>query len=67
MNCPYCDKPIEMADVRKNRAKYYLDSNMCGIIWHSICINRVLAGWVDGMWYLKITRKRWNDAEKRQL
>jgi hypothetical protein len=61
MNCPGCNKPIDMADVRKNRAKYYLDANMGGIIWHSICINRVLAGWVDGMsWIQKV--RRWFDV-----
>jgi hypothetical protein len=57
MSCPYCGKPINMDDVRKNRAKYYLDANMCGVIWHVVCINRVLAGWVNGMDWVQRTRR----------
>jgi hypothetical protein len=58
MNCPYCGKSIDISDVRQHPERYYLYANMCGIVWHVVCLNRVLAGWVDGMRYLKMARKK---------
>lgn len=55
MICPGCGKQINIADVRQYPKRYYLYAQG-GIPWHDVCVRKVLAGWADGVRWLRKMR-----------